>query len=128
MIIFFSFIKLYNLEFNSILIIIYKQNNYWFLEDNGFEQTKVYVNNQRIKKTTLKLGDVIFTNGLKIIWMDSFIRLNNPNNKIKTTLKTRKIYQDQDNNENILTPVKDTEKSIVLYTDNQVFFHTPRAL
>ena len=28
MIIFFSFIKLYNLEFNSILIIIYKQNNY----------------------------------------------------------------------------------------------------
>ena len=28
MIIFFSFIKLYNLDFTSILIIIYKQNNY----------------------------------------------------------------------------------------------------
>jgi len=105
---------------------IYKQNNYWFLEDNGFEQTKVYVNNQRIKKTTLKLGDVLFTNGLKIIWMESFIRLNNPNNKIKTTLQTRKIYQDNNKGENTYTPVKDTEKSIVLYTDNQVFFHTPR--
>ena len=106
---------------------LFRQNNRWYIEDNGTDNAKVYVNNTRIKKTVLNLGDVIFVSGLKIIWLDTFIKLTNPNGKVKTTLPQYKLYQNDDaKKENTFTPVKDTERAIVLYNDNQVFFHTPR--
>ncbi len=106
---------------------IFRHNNTWFLEDNGLEQTKLYLNSQRIRKSILHLGDIIFSNGLKIIWMESFIKFNNPAGKVKTSLSPYVIYKDKNTSgENIFTPVKDTERSIVLFNDNQVFFHTPR--
>ncbi len=48
--------------------------------------------------------------------------INNPQNKVKTTLPVL----EETVQENTYTPVKETEKNIVLYTDKQVFFHTPR--
>lgn len=105
---------------------ITNQNNVWILEDNGLDQTKIYVNEQRVKKTILKFGDVIFTNGLKMIWLNSFIRFNNPNGMVKTVLSLYSAFKSTDVEENTYTPVKDMERSIVLYNDNQVFFHTPR--
>ena len=104
-------------------LAISKQNSYWLLNDNGYDQTKVYVNNRRVKKTILNFGDVIFTNGLKIIWLDTFIKINNPNNLVTTTLKEHTVF---DTGENKYSPVTDAEKAIVLFNDNQVFFHTPR--
>ena len=72
----------------------------------------------------MKFGDVIFTNGLKIIWADLFFRITNPNNAVTVNLEQYQEYaQDA---ENTYTPVLETEKGIVLYNDNQVFFHTPR--
>ena len=47
---------------------IYSDKGVWFLEDNGFDNTAVYLNNYRVRKSVLHMGDVIFTNGLKIIW------------------------------------------------------------
>lgn len=107
--------------------MISKQNNAWLLEDSGLEQTRIYVNNKRVRKCFLNLGDVIFTNGLKIIWMETFIKFNNPNGKIKTALSSlEKFYNNETIEENTYTPVKDTERLITLYNDDQVFFHTPR--
>ena len=104
---------------------IYKYNNYWILEDNGYQDTLVFVNQYRVHKTVLKMGDVIFTNGLKIIWMNNFIKINNPKNNIKIALEQSKKFSTL-GTENTYTPVKETEKAISLYNDNQVFFHTPR--
>ena len=116
-----------NENIGSPQLHIFRQNNMWFIEDNGLDQTRVYVNNQRIRKTILNLGDVIFTEGLKIIWLDTYIKFNNPKGQVRTALSQRKVYKDDDKDEgNVFTPVKDTERSIVLYNDNQVFFHTPR--
>ena len=115
-----------NVNVGSPELKIYKQNNLWVLEDNGFEPTRVYVNNYRVRKTILNMGDVIFTNGLKIIWMDTFIRFNNFSGKVMTNLTQYQSYSDGTEEINKYTPVKDTEKSVVLYNDNQVFFHTPR--
>ena len=109
-------------KINSPELSITKQNNYWVLSDNGSEQTKVYLNNKRIKKSILNFGDVIFTNGLKIIWLDSFIKINNPNSLLTTTLRQMGSI----NNVNEYSPVTDAERSIALFNDNQVFFHTPR--
>ena len=103
---------------------IYRYNNAWILEDNGYEENLVFVNNYRVRKTVLKFGDVIFTNGLKIIWADLFFRITNPNSAVTVNLEQYQEYaQDA---ENTYTPVLETEKGIVLYNDNQVFFHTPR--
>ena len=40
-----------------------------------------HLNNERIRAKKLKVGDVIFLYGLKIIWMGDFIQVNNPLNK-----------------------------------------------
>ena len=47
------------------------------------ERSVIYVNNQRVTSSILKTGDVIFIHGLKIIWMNSFIRINNPQKKVR---------------------------------------------
>ena len=54
--------------------------------------------------------------------MGNHLMINNPQNKVKTTLPVL----EETVQENTFTPVKETEKNIVLYTDKQVFFHTPR--
>ena len=107
---------------------IYKNNNNWYLEDSGLEHTKVFINDRRVRKSILHLGDIIFTNGLKIIWMESFIKFNNPGGKVKTTLTSLGSFYDDnsESKENTFTPVKDAERLITLYNDDQVFFHTPR--
>lgn len=104
---------------------IVKTNGYWLLKDNGSDPLITYVNGKRYHQCVLNIGDVIFTNGLKIIWMDTFIKINNPNNAIKTVLKPNKSFNLL-GEENRYTPVKETERGIVLFNENQLFFHTPR--
>lgn len=103
-----------------------KKDNQWSIEDNGGENTHVYLNNRRIRKSPINVGDIIFTNGLKMIWMDRFVKVNNPNETVRTSLPDHNSYHGDGDEGNKFTPVKDTERSIVLYNDNQVFFHTPR--
>lgn len=104
---------------------ITRQNNYWIFKDTGHNESVTFINGKRYHQTVLKLGDVIFTNGLKIIWMDTFLKLNNPNNAVKTLLSKYSSF-DMFGTGNKYSPVKETEKAIVLYNDNQLFFHTPR--
>lgn len=105
---------------------ITRYNNQWVFNDRVDDSIITFINNKRVHQHVLSLGDVIFTNGLKIIWMETFIRISNPNNKMKTILQPYKGFQ-MLGVENKFTPVKETEKLITLYGDNDVFFHTPRA-
>lgn len=105
---------------------ITRYNNNWVFTDRADDAIITFINNKRIHQHTLSLGDVIFTNGLKIIWMDTFIRISNPNNKMKTVLQPYQGFK-MLGAENKFTPVKETDKAITLYGDNDVFFHTPRA-
>jgi len=70
-----------NPKMNLIEFKIQKQNNIWILNDNGLSQSKIYINEKRETKRKLSFGDVIFTNGLIIIWFETFIRCNNPKKK-----------------------------------------------
>ncbi len=86
---------------------------------NGF----VYVNKKRIQQHSLQFGDVIFINGLKIIWMDQYIRINNPNNKIAIAGLNRIELEKKSND---YTPTTETERNMKRFKESQLFFHTPR--
>lgn len=107
--------------------VIVKNNNYWYIQPTiDHPQVQIYVNDYRIKKATLlTVGDVIFINGLKIIWMNKFIKTNNYQNLVTTS--NLSIFGDSTivNNYEI-TPVSELEKNIELYKDNQCFTHIPR--
>ena len=68
---------------------IIKQNGYWYL-DNYDNNQPIYVNGYKVNKKVLKLGDTIFINGLKIIWLDKMIKVNIPKDEllIKPLLST----------------------------------------
>ena len=114
-----------NKYFSSPQFNIYSYNNLWYVQDNGYQETQVYVNGYRYQKKVLKIGDVIFSCGLKIIWMGLFVRINNPKNSVKTVLQQNNEFSSSQI-ENVYTELKENEKKVVLYNDNQVFFHTPQ--
>ena len=83
----------------------------------------VYINGYREDQKFLQYGDIIFIQGLKIIWFESFIKINIPKDPLSTNLPRHKKTNIVGNK---YTEVTDSERASVLYADNQVFFHTPR--
>lgn len=101
-------------------------DNCWHLLVNNDEAYKTYVNEERvINNQKLKIGDVIFINGLKIIWMNNFIKINNPIKSV--TVKGFQPYQDLEGFDIAnCPPVTDEEGSVDLYNEDDYFFHSPR--
>lgn len=99
-------------------------NNQFVVTNLNFENPFVYINNRRFQKWWLNIGDVIFVNGLKIIWMGNYFKINNPNNLVDIvglyafTVNKIKATEYQ--------PVTETERNSKLFTESQIFFHTPR--
>jgi len=89
------------------------------------EQTSnIYVNDIRIESKKLDSGDVIFVNGLQIIWMNDFLKVNSPHQKINISGRNLEIAQNKYNFN--YTPATEAERNSKLYNENQIFFHTPR--
>lgn len=118
-----------NILYNSPLVDniqceITKVENSWVIETKS-TNFYTYVNNQSIIKHELKIGDVIFLNGLKIVWMNGFLKINNP--KSSVSVKDLTAYNTNDNvNNSTYEQVDEEESSINLYKDDDYFFHTPR--
>lgn len=117
-----------NIYYNNSLTLpnhvqITKNTNYYILTALNNENGLVYVNNKRIKTQILHLGDVIFVNGIVIIWMEAFIKFNNPSNLVN--LHGLQAYNREPNDYCKYVPTTDAEKNINLYNDNDLFFHTP---
>ena len=111
-----------NLFTNAQCVRITRQNNYWYLDNYDIEQP-IYINGYKTNKKVLKLGDTIFINGLKIIWLEQFIKVNSPKDEL--VIKLNPTRETKVENSRYTEPT-DTEKASTLYNDNQVFFHTPR--
>ena len=107
---------------NELHCQIKLENGNWILEANNND---VYVNDYTVKKWLLRIGDVIFIQGLRIIWMGNFIKINNPNRLVII----RGIYGYQESSEYDITncnPVSEEESSVDLYRDEEYFYHLPR--
>lgn len=109
---------------NDISAIISKKENKWIITSPS-EKINIYVNKRKINVSKeLKVGDIIFIEGLIIIWMQQFIKINNPNNLVKTNLREYNIGLQIDNSS--YTPVTEIEASQNLYEEEDYFFHTPQ--
>lgn len=109
---------------NQNQVVIELTNGFWEIKslDN---LVYTYVNSKRILSSKLNAGDIIFIDGIKIIWMVSFILINDVPDKLQVSFpidESQKLLHD----DNLCEPVDGTEKYATLYNDNDVFFHTPR--
>lgn len=85
-----------------------------------------YLNDERIiRREKLHVGDILFVNGLKIVWMRKFVVINNPSGGVR--VQGLNPYTEQVITDNTkYSPVSEEENSIDLYKDDDYFSHTPR--
>lgn len=114
----------------SVLAIhagITNQEGTWYIQTpEGVENCYVYLNNKAIKKATkLKTGDIIFINGLKMIWMYNFIQVCNPEDKVCINSSNTNLFEVKKINNTDYREVTEEEKAFELYRPEDYFFHTP---
>lgn len=116
----------HNNSINQVHAELVNQNGVWYITGSADKKYQTFLNNNLVQKSEkLTLGDVIFINGFRLVWMGTFIQINNPNNQITTTGLKAYTQLDAINNKNY-TPATDEEQSIELYSENDYFYHIPR--
>ena len=99
---------------------IIKLDNYnWsILPATNDQGLYIYVNNQRVlKETPIFAGDIIFMNGLRIIWMKNSFIIPMANQLYKINgIKSSGVDAFTDNMQ--YTPVSETDSNLVLYNDD----------
>ena len=86
---------------------------------NTDETFGTYINNKKIERQILKTGDIIFIMGLKIIYMDNFLVINNPYNNLQLDSK---MFTPLVINE----PQTNTKEDPYLTSDEEYFEKMPR--
>ena len=110
----------YKNELTKDVHAIFKiENDNWYIE--AHDESIIYVNNNLIKKSILKTGDVIFVNGIRIIWNTNYMRINNPGNMY---VKEFKVYKTSDNNQNY----NKEEKTQLIELYNKDDYYYPKLL
>ena len=100
-------------------------NNEWYIAGSADDSFRTYINGDRILTAKLNIGDVIFINGLKIVWMKDFIKINNP--KQNVSVKNLTAYKELEVADNTkYAPVSDEDASVNLYDEDDYFYHMPR--
>ena len=115
----------YGNEVAPIHCVIKKDANGWLLNAIEDPNYSVYVNGHRVFKKRIKTGDIIFINGFKLVWMNRFIIINNPNNLINVIGIQPYIEPTVMDNTNF-DLVNEEDKSVDLYKESDYFYHTPR--
>ncbi len=84
-----------------------------------------YLNSLPVNVSYLNIGDIIFLYGLKIIYMGSFIKINNPSGMIN--INGVQTFEDLSNTDNSnYEKINSSESDIELYEESDYFFHKPR--
>ena len=111
------------LELHSIIA---RENNNWYINVPKNNNSPVFVNDIAVtNKKHLKAGDIIFIKGLKIIWMQSFMQINNPDGKVMIKETALAIMHDEEYDNSQYEPISEEEANLELYNQNDYFYHTP---
>ena len=107
----------------EVSAIISKLNDSWNISKNESSPSEIFLNNRKVNNSKLKFGDIIFINGLKIIWMKDFIEINNPRQSVSVTGMSPFTTNEVNNNVTIANEEEDNNE---LYNDDEYFYHIPR--
>lgn len=102
------------------------QNNKYILNANYMN---VFLNGSMVVNAYLKIGDIIFLGGLKIIFMGNYIKVNNPNNLVFINglqLFSSQVNSDYTNSN--YTSNSDISAEKKLYNKEDYFYHIPRII
>ena len=100
-------------------------NNEWYIAGSADDSYRTYINGERILTAKLNIGDVIFINGLRIIWMKSFMKINNPKQNVSVSgLNSFEELDVVDNTQYSI--VSDEDANVDLYNEDDYFYHMPR--
>ena len=110
-------------DLTSVQAMFKKVGEDWVISCVNDEAYKVFINNNRVTIKKLKSGDVIFIGGLKIVWMGSFMCVNNPRNSLKIT--GMELVKDTDTEQGEILPVSEDDKYTELYDKDDYFAHYP---
>ncbi|MFI3326519.1 MAG: type VII secretion protein EssC [Clostridia bacterium] len=97
-------------------ILIFYNNN-WIINDIN-STNGIFVNEKRVSKANLKIGDIVYIMGLKIIIGDKFIALNNPDCNVIFSSNKLTILNPQQVQENL-----ENEYEI---PEEEYFYRSPR--
>jgi len=109
---------------SGVQAVIKYVNNAWYVSCLNDDNYKTYINNHRGNFHKLKIGDIIFLDGLRIVWMGNFMCINNPQKLLKIAVLSL-INDNYQNPENILE-VNEDEKFVELYNKDEYFSHYPK--
>ena len=112
------------LDTNNLSVLIKSDGNNFYVSRCDSVVSSSYLNSFVYSNEKLRAGDVIFIKGIKIIFMKSFVLIDPFDRKISIS-----GFSSVDGTSNevppTITPVNDLEKKVKLYTDSQLFVHTP---
>ncbi len=109
-----------NIEYAQI---IKKENDYTLKASN--ENEVIYIDGYAVTEQLLSMGDTIFIKGLKLIWMKDHIRISRFGGNIAVTGLTNYVVKAINET---FTPPSEYERNLKLFSESQVFFHTPRMI
>ena len=107
--------------------ILKLQNNVWYITPTNYDANiYIYVNNKRVvSPTPIFIGDVIFMNGLRLVWMQKFIKIPMAHNLYRVNgLSIFGGVSSVSNKD--YTPVSEIDSNKPLYNENDYFSHIPR--
>ena len=104
---------------------IKKINDGWIITPCEDSQFQTFVNNELlVSQKEINTGDVVFINGFKLIWMRSFLQINNPNKQV--TVAGLTAYAQHQTNNTEYKSASDEDQSVDLYNEDDYFYHMPR--
>ncbi len=115
-----------NMMASKHAVIKHEKDNWFIIPGDNSPDIYIYVNNQRVLgPTPLFAGDVIFNNGLRIIWMQKSLIIPMANDLYRINrLKQIVLNNNVDNTK--YTPVNEIDGNISLYSEDEYFAHKPR--
>ena len=109
-------------------VIISVVNGFYYVEQTKDTKSRIYLNNRIVKtKTPITVGDTLFINNLKIIWMNTFFRIYSTSDLVMIskglTIATNPL---EENSKHLNYTHEENDKP--LYKDDDIFFHKPRLI
>ncbi len=112
----------YNL-FQGVICSIIRNGEYYFVQKKDQNPISTYFNKHAFNIAKIEAGDTIFIYGIEIIFMKDFLLISDFIKDLEIS-GLPNIVNQQINQP--LTPLNESEKHAKLYNENQVFVHTPR--